>query len=296
MPFRAEIIFFECIPPPKHRDILVIHQMPICPVFVRGIEGVVAQHIKSLFWQIALHDFVDISVVAEGQMNLVESTVRFVDAVFGRVHRMMQIGIRSEIFREDDVFGKCTTYRERIADHSPLRLAPQAQYLAKVMNKSCQHEPARMSVCANRLRGLEQMFNLGEVRIGIAIIHKSVEKLRGFPDGLLSLFQRKVLGLFSEDIVEGLMLMVQAVEVRDAGICFFVVLPELLLRLSFPISTLEKLVPLFHVGPKRAILLRCNRTCHFYLLRTIRSKRPVCAKDRTIRRKMLPAPAISLES
>ena len=44
-----------------------------------------------------------------------------------------------------------------VADDGPLRLAPQAQDLAEVVDQAGQDEPARVAVAANGLGGLQQV-------------------------------------------------------------------------------------------------------------------------------------------
>lgn len=41
-----------------------------------------------------------------------------------------------------------------------IALAQEAQYPARIVDQPCEHEPPRMTIFPNGLRGLEQMFNL----------------------------------------------------------------------------------------------------------------------------------------
>ena len=50
------------------------------------------------------------------------------------------------------------------------------------MDKSGENEPARMAVFSNRFRGLQQVIDLRQVRIGIAVVDQGVQKFRRFPD------------------------------------------------------------------------------------------------------------------
>jgi UDP-glucose 6-dehydrogenase len=61
-----------------------------------------------------------------------------------------------------------------------------------------------MTVASDGFAGLQQMLNLGEIGIRIALIDQRVQKLRGLPYALLPLVERKILLLLPEYEVEGL--------------------------------------------------------------------------------------------
>ena len=61
------------------------------------------------------------------------------------------------------------------------------------------------------------MLDLGQVGVGVAVVDEGVEELSGFPDGLNALVEAEVLLLFFEDVGNGLVLMVEAVEFRYTG-------------------------------------------------------------------------------
>ncbi len=91
------------------------------------------------------------------------------------------------------------------------------------------------------------MFDLGEVGVGIAVVDQRVQKFGCFPDGLLALLQAEVFLLFAEHVVDRLVLVVEPVELGDAGGGGRVVLPELLLGFAFFVAAFKELVPLFKI-------------------------------------------------
>src|SRR5687767_10450359 len=72
-----------------------------------------------------------------------------------------------------------------------------------------------MPVFANSLSGLHQMFYLREVYIGVAVVYKGIEKLHRFPDTHLALLKAQVFALLFLHEVEGLIPVVQAIELLD---------------------------------------------------------------------------------
>src|SRR6267154_634673 len=91
------------------------------------------------------------------------------------------------------------------------------------------------------------MLNLGKVGIRIAIVHQGVEEFGGFPDRLLPLPQAEVLLFLCQHIVDRHVLVVQAVELGDAGSHGCVVLAKLLFAFAFLIAALEELIPLIKI-------------------------------------------------
>src|SRR5580704_473227 len=91
------------------------------------------------------------------------------------------------------------------------------------------------------------MLDLGQVRIWIAVIDQSIEKLRSLPYALLAFIQAEVLLLFRKNIVERLMFVIQPVKLRDPRVRLRVILPELFLGLTFLIASRKELIPLVHV-------------------------------------------------
>src|SRR6266702_4609127 len=103
MSLGVKIVLVKLVYPTEHFHVMVVHQVTIGPMLVCRIEGVIAQHVKRLLREVLLHRFIDTTIMPKGQMNLVESTVRLIDAVLGRVHGMMQVGVLREKLREHNV-------------------------------------------------------------------------------------------------------------------------------------------------------------------------------------------------
>src|ERR1700746_2774950 len=108
-------------------------------------------------------------------MDVVQATVRFVDAELGLVARIAVVGIGGEKFRKDNFAGVGATDGKSIAYDRPLRLAVEAEDFAEVVQEAGEDEPTGMAVFANGLGGLQQMFDLGEVGVRVAFIHKSIQ-------------------------------------------------------------------------------------------------------------------------
>src|SRR3954466_4010396 len=94
------------------------------------------------------------------------------------------------------------------------------------------------------------MLNLREISIGIAVVDQRVQILRCFPNAFLASLQTEILLLFSEDIIDRLVLMIESVELCHARIRLRVILPELGFRLPFLVSTLDEVIPLVDVGKR----------------------------------------------
>jgi hypothetical protein len=92
-----------------------------------------------------------------------------------------------------------------------IALAQEAQYPARIVDQACEHEPPRMTIFPNGLRGLEQMFNLVRSVSG-SLSSTSILRTRPPPRYSSPLIQAEIFLLLRHDIVERLVLMVQAVE------------------------------------------------------------------------------------
>jgi len=157
---------------------------------------VIAEHVLGFFGNVAAGNVVDVLVVAEGEMDVVESAVRFVDAVLGLVLWDIAVGAGGEEFRENNFAGVGTTYREGVADHGPLRLTIETEDFAEVVEESGEDEPAGMAVLANRFGRLQEMFDLGEIGVGVAFVHQRVEVVGHFPNAFFAASEVAVLGFF----------------------------------------------------------------------------------------------------
>jgi hypothetical protein len=107
------------------------------------------------------------------------------------------------------------------------------------------------------------VLDLREVGVRVAVIDESVEELGGLPNGLLTFLEGKVLLLFAEDVLNGLVLVVLAVELcyarRDGGI----ILAEFFLAFALFVAAGEKTIPFFKVlkrviGICRACAVECD--------------------------------------
>ena len=105
-----------------------------------------------------------------------------------------------------------------------------------------------MAVGANRLGGLHQVFDLGQLGVGIAVVDQGVEKLHRFPDPHLALSLGQVLALFRQDEVERLMAMIQPVEFAHARADVGSVIAERRLLFGLRVALLEKVFPFVETG------------------------------------------------
>ena len=128
------------------------------------------------------------------------------------------------------------------------------------MDQPGQDEPAGMSVGADRLGGLHQVLDLGQVGIGVAVVDQRVEELHRLPDPHLPLVLRQVLPLLGPDEVERLMSMIQPVELADARADIRPVIAERRLLIGLRIPFLQERFPLVQVsqrvGLRRSRILR----------------------------------------
>ena len=180
-------------------------------------------------------------------MHVLESAVGLVDAVLRLVLGDVAVGIVGEVLVEDDVLRPRASHREGIAYHAPLRLAIKAQALAQVVEETRQHHPARMAVAADCLGGLQQVLDLGEIGIGIAVVDQGVQEFGGFPHRLFALLQAEVFLLLAEHVIDRLVFVIQAVELRHAGLCLGVVHAKLFLAAALFVAAFEEFVPLFQI-------------------------------------------------
>ena len=62
--------------PLKHAFVLFVHQMPVSTVPVRGVKGMIAEHVLGLFRQIPPRRLVDVFIMSKREVDLVEPAVR----------------------------------------------------------------------------------------------------------------------------------------------------------------------------------------------------------------------------
>src|SRR5262245_25223286 len=93
-----------------------------------------------------------------------------------------------------------------------------------------------MAVLADGFGGLQQMLDLRQVGVGIAFVHQRVQILGHFPDALFPARQAAILRLFLQHEIIGLLGVVFAIELGDAGIGIGLVVTELFLGFSLAIA------------------------------------------------------------
>src|SRR5207249_1125226 len=141
-------------------------------------------------------------------VNVFQAAIRLVDPTLRLVFRNVRIRISAEVFGKDDLIGPGAPHRECVAYDPPLWLSVQAKALSEVMDESNQHHPAGVTVPADGLRGLQEVLDLGEVSVRIAVIDQSVQVFRRLPNALPAARQSEVLLLFAQHILEGLLLVI----------------------------------------------------------------------------------------
>ena len=165
----------------------------------------IAQGVERFNGQVILDDVVDVLVVAPRQVDAVEAGVFLVDAEARGHHGVPAVGVQVKIFGIDAPIGELAADRERIPDYRPLRFAEMAEQLSQVVDQAGDDQPAWLPGAAHRLCGLQRVFDLREVHVGIAVVDERVEKLERLPHVHARAVERQVLGLFRQDEVERLM-------------------------------------------------------------------------------------------
>src|SRR5437870_4213893 len=61
---RVQVVLAEFAHPFEHVLVVIVHQVLVFALEVRGVEGVVAQHIEAFFRQIVFGDMVDVLIVS----------------------------------------------------------------------------------------------------------------------------------------------------------------------------------------------------------------------------------------
>ena len=247
-PLGIEIVGIELADPFEHELVVRTHQVAVSAMAVSGVKRVVAEHVLRFFGQVSAGDLVDVFVMTEGKVNAIETAIGLINAVPGLERRILSVRIGNEEFGKNDFAGVGTTDRESVSDDGPLRLAIKAENLAKVVQESGEDKPARMTVLADGFGGLEEMFKLGKVRIGIAVVDQSIEVVDHVPNALLTATQAAILGLFPENKVESLVGVIFAVEAGNAGIGIGVVVAELVFGFVLTIASGDKVVPVVELA------------------------------------------------
>ena len=120
--------------PLEHLAVLLVREMLVRAFFVPRVERVIPERVQRLDGQVVLHDVVDVLVVAP----------RHVHAVEPDPFSYMPSGVEYTGWRESGFSSKNSWYtiavvrapdRERVADDGPLRLAPEAQDFAEIVDE-----------------------------------------------------------------------------------------------------------------------------------------------------------------
>ena len=112
-----------------------------------------------------------------------------------------------------------------------MRLAPETEDFAEVVDEAGKDHPARLAVGPEMLGRLEEVFQLRKIGVGIGVVDQLVEVFGGLPDPHLAAVEAKVFRTLGEGEFVGLVGVVQPVELPNGrpGVGFVVAeLPGLL--------------------------------------------------------------------
>src|SRR4051812_20664697 len=126
-----------------------------------------------------------------------------------------------------------------------------------------------MPVPPNRLGRLKVVLDLGQIGIGIAVVHQGVQEFHRFPDTHLATIQRTVLLLFAQHEIVSLVRVIKPVEFthnRRGGI---VVFSEAFLIFAGLVTVGNSILPLAetlersgsHTYPELILRVNCVRIC-----------------------------------
>ena len=104
-----------------------------------------------------------------------------------------------------------------------------------------------MTILANCFGGLKEVLDLGEIGIGVAVVHQGVQILGHFPNAFLVSIQAAIFRLLAEDKIKRLVGVVLTVKFRYGGIGVGLIVAEFLFRFAFTVAGGYKLVPLVQV-------------------------------------------------
>lgn len=105
--------------------------------------------------------------MAPTQQNVAQPTIWPVDAVIGRIHGVPRVWVVLERVWVNDLFRELAPNDESISDDVPLSLrSKEEQKFSQVVNESGDLHPLRFPVSPNGFRGLQQVFDLRDGRLG----------------------------------------------------------------------------------------------------------------------------------
>lgn len=229
----VQVIRVESLDGLQHLMVLLAHELAVRALLVPGVEAVVADHGERLVGEgaLVLDDVVEVLVVAPAEHDVVEADTRRVDAELGAVDGVVVVRVALEGLRVDAALVKGAADGERVADAVPLALreaVPEQHQLAQVVDQARQLHPAGLAVPAHRLGALQQVVDLAQLRVRVALVDERVQLLHRLPDGHLGPHPRRALEPQAGLQVVGhrLLLVLLPVEVLDA-VARLLVLPEL---------------------------------------------------------------------
>ncbi|SPQ25016.1 89b13250-4d62-48bf-a38d-91ee954c6ffb [Thermothielavioides terrestris] len=169
---------------------------------------------------LVLQDQVQILVVAPAHQQLVHAAPGRVHAILRAVHLVGRVRVSLEHLGEDASLVEAAADRKRVAHDVPLAGGAVVQHehdLSQVVDESSQLHPSRLAIAADRLGALQQVVDLAELRVGVAVVDQCVELFYGLPDGHLEPWTRgRIETLACRQVVSHCLLgMVLGVEVLD---------------------------------------------------------------------------------
>src|SRR5208282_981817 len=123
------------------------------------------------------------------------------------------------------------------------------------MDKTGENEPARLSVLPDCLRGLQEMFDLGEIGVRVAVVHQRIQVIGGSPDAFLTPFELAKLLFLPEGKSQRLVRMIQPVELHNTRVSLLIIIAELRRIFSLPIPRRHEVIPLIDMFQRFAGLV-----------------------------------------
>lgn len=221
----VQVIGVEGVNSLEHLPVLVAHEVLVSALSVPGVEGVVADHGKSLVGEggLVLDDVVKVLIVAPREHDIIKAAVGRVNSELGVEIRVGSIRVSfSKGLGVDDLVGESTSNRECVANNVPLTLSlelgEEEHQLAKIVDETSELHPSRLAITTNSLSRLEKMLNLGEGGVRVGLVNESVELLHSLPDGHLSAGTSSIVEAVasSKVVSNSLLVVLLTVEVLDA--------------------------------------------------------------------------------
>jgi len=101
------------------------------------------------------------------QQNIVQSAVWLVHTVLGRVHGVLGVRVVLERVWINDLVRKLAPHDESVPNDVPLALgSKEEEKFSQVVHESGDLHPFRLPILSNGLRGLQQVLDLRDGRLG----------------------------------------------------------------------------------------------------------------------------------